>query len=92
MLHPMKSSTQLNGLQRSLLFLIVRHLVPYDVERRCKQQRNFGAAAHHQRGVVHLHAVINPHAGRNNAQKTEQQRQAVGALVLVQQKHEYESP
>ena len=72
MVHPMKSSTQLNGLQRSLLRLIVRQLVPYDVECGEKQQRDFRAAAHHQRRVVHLHAVINPHAGRNDAQKTEQ--------------------
>ena len=49
-------------------------------------------AAHHQRRVVHLHAVVNPHAGRNNAQKTEQEGQTVRALVLVQQKHEDETP
>ena len=36
-----------------------------------------------------MHAVINPHAGRNDAQNAEQEGQAVCALVLIQQKHEY---
>ena len=61
-------STQLtsNSPQLNVMFLkfpMLRHIVFYDVERREKQQRNFRAAAHHQRRVVHLHAVINPHAG-----------------------------
>jgi hypothetical protein len=72
-----------------MLRLMLRHLVINYVNRREKQQRNFRAAAHHQWRVVHLHAVINPHAGRNDAQNAEQEGQTVCALVLIQQKHEY---
>jgi hypothetical protein len=74
------------------LHLTLRNLVLNNVERREKQQRYFRAAAHHQWHVVQLHAVINPHAGRNNAQETEQQGQAVGAFIFIQQKHEYHPP
>ena len=82
------NSLQLNVLLR----LTLRNLVLNNVDRREKQQRDFRAAAHHQRRIVHLHAVINPHAGRHNAQKTEQQGQTVRALVFIQQKHEYHAP
>jgi len=71
---------------------MVYDLVLYDVDCREKQQCYFRAAAHHQWRIIHLHAVINPHAGRNDAQNAEQERQAVCAFILIQQKHEYEAP
>ena len=86
------NSTQLNVLNLRLRLTMMRNLVLNYINRRDKQQRYFRAAPQHQRQVVHLHAVINPHAGRNNAQKTKQEGQAIGALVRVQQKHEYHAP
>ena len=56
------SSVQFNVLDLRLR-LMLRNLVLNNVNRREKKQRDFRAAAHHQRSVVHLHAVINPHAG-----------------------------
>ena len=79
-------------LRQWLYSAMVHNLVLYDVDCREKQQRYFCTAAHHQWRIIHLHAVINPHAGRNDAQNAEQEGQAVCAFILIQQKHEYEAP